>query len=263
MAEAFDEDGHLIYHGTADLVLQSTTNDMAIGIVDWKFGRTPISELTSVTQLSGYAASWPSCVVDAWIYQPRLNATYHTYFPSPEAELKRIKSIIAQCQNPNAKLVPGKEQCRYCKALGTCPAAKTSIESQVAIRPAYTVAKRVSEALEVADVAEEWSKAVRDAAKSILRSGEAIPGWKLQDRQGQRQIKDANACYSAMSPYMSAGEFVSVVKIELGKLEELFAAKHQGSKVEARSEFSSILSDIIERKPSYQALVRDEKKMGD
>jgi hypothetical protein len=252
---AFDAQGEKLYDGTCDLILEHVDKTKVI-IVDWKFGRNPLSEITAAAQMAGYAGCWGAYEVDAWIFQPRLNATYHAYFPHPQLELGRIIGLIAACKAPDAPLMPGKEQCQYCKALGTCPAIKQQVEAAVAIRPPIDLAVRIAEALEIADVAEEWSKAVRDAAKGILRVGEKIPGWKLQERQGIRQIKDANACFQAMVDYMSPGEFIQAVEVKLGKLEEIYCGKVGGKKAEAKASFNAALSGVIEHKPSYQALVR-------
>jgi len=100
-------------------------------------------------------------------------------------------------------LSPGEKACKFCKAKATCPALRAEVAATVHLyTPAdpeeFAVAPLADEpetrdsewlaaCLAKVDLIEDWCKSIRAEAESRLRTGKAVPGWKLvQGKRGNR-----------------------------------------------------------------------------
>jgi hypothetical protein len=112
-------------------------------------------------------------------------------------------------------LRPGDDQCRFCKAAGTCPAlakrvqeitgadfeALGSFERDVApiddlglVLSAPTSDNELADAMRAAPLVEVWLKAVRAETERRLLAGQSVPGFKLvQGKKGPRKWQDPEA----------------------------------------------------------------------
>lgn len=130
-------------------------------IIDQKFGFKEVTPAGANYQLRVYAIGgrekWDqtSNVVVA-ISQPRLpfgeRVTLSAYTPEDiVTSANQLTSVRIFSRRPDAPLVPGFEQCRYCKARVDCPALTAKLQSGLAIVPALsgTVENRKADAGEI------------------------------------------------------------------------------------------------------------------
>lgn len=109
---------------------------------------------------------------------------------------------------PNAPFTPTTDGCRWCPAAYACPAlANKSLSTakevfrdltlaeipaaapdKKAMRAAVVdmSAERVAEILAIEPIAMMWLKLVNEHARALLEHGEAVPGWKLVGKTGNR-----------------------------------------------------------------------------
>ncbi|MCK5133527.1 MAG: DUF2800 domain-containing protein [Candidatus Sabulitectum sp.] len=112
-----------------------------------------------------------------------------------------LDMIISRCLNPNAPLVPGDKQCRWCDARTTCPAFEAKALSVV--RSGFSTVSqinptqlpnvqempvdRLAQVLEAGSILTLWLKECREHATELARSGYMIPGHKMVNTQASRR----------------------------------------------------------------------------
>jgi hypothetical protein len=125
--------GRADMHGTVDVQI---TGKFIYTILDYKDGMNPVSavnnpqlELYALGVLAGLAPENYPKKFELVIVQPKLKMKglpiISTHVITTEDLLKLVPVIVAQAaatDDPNAPLVPGEAQCKYCKAKGTCSA---------------------------------------------------------------------------------------------------------------------------------------------
>lgn len=95
---------------------------------------------------------------------------------------------IDRTTEPNAPLIPGKEQCQFCPALARCPAQRRAFEAVntqalTVSDPAHSAARLDDEELGMklsqADTVRKFIRALEKEAFNRLQNGRPVPGWKL------------------------------------------------------------------------------------
>lgn len=184
--------------GTADAIL--LTED-TLHIVDLKYGKGVEVSAEGNSQLRLYALGAlrvaeqlgiTSQMVTMHICQPRLyNWSEETL--SVEELLawgEEVKVAAARTREPDAPLVPGPVQCKFCRAKATCPALATEAfavarvdptEFPMAVPPAPDTLtdEQIARVLTAADMVQDWIKAVQGEAMRRAAQGGGLPGWKL------------------------------------------------------------------------------------
>jgi hypothetical protein len=142
------------------------------------------------------------------VHQPRLNhvGEYVVTVPELLAFGRRAKEAAAMALTPNATLVPGEKQCRFCKAKATCPALREEVLDIVAADASdfdALTANNVrtdgdtdylSVAMDKVSLVEDWCKAIRAEVERRLMAGQTVPNYKLvEGRQGNRAWVDKEA----------------------------------------------------------------------
>jgi len=144
------------------------------------------------------------------VYQPRLNhvSEFSTTIPELIVFGEKAKAKAAEALAPNAALVPGSKQCRFCKAKATCSALLADIEEETrdffsGIGVDYSVDdEKLAKSMASVDTIEQWCKAVRAEVERRLLSGKTVQGFKLvEGRQGNRAWADANAAEEALKSF--------------------------------------------------------------
>jgi hypothetical protein len=94
-------------------------------------------------------------------------------------------------------LLPGEDQCKFCKAKANCPKLDDLVQTTIgdefeviaadaALGTDYPPAELATK-MAACDLIEEWIKAIRGKVESDLLAGVAVPGYKLvEGRQGNR-----------------------------------------------------------------------------
>jgi hypothetical protein len=103
---------------------------------------------------------------------------------------------------------PNEEDCRFCRAMATCPAMKRKVESFAGsftvINEEATVrvpaaADELAEAMAATGMIEDWIKAVRAEVERRLLAGQSVQGWGLElGREGPRKWSDEQAVTDLM-----------------------------------------------------------------
>ena len=98
------------------------------------------------------------------------------------------------------RFLPGSEQCRFCRYRHACRAlANHCIEAAAGNHNTEALTPdEVSDCLSRLPAIEAWIKALRERAQEDIRTGHAIPGWKLVHGRSMRKWKDEKATEAAM-----------------------------------------------------------------
>ena len=197
--------------GTSDAVIVAPD---AIEIVDLKFGRGVPVKAKGNLQLAIYARAALEefgragrAHVRMTIVQPRLGwqETWDIEVKDLIAFTDAMKPAAAEAlrelhEGTGLRFLPGSEQCRFCRCRHACRALANRAQEIAA-------GNRDTEALTPDEVAaclselpaiEAWIKALRERAQEDIRTGRAIPGWKLVHGRSMRKWKDEKATEAAM-----------------------------------------------------------------
>lgn len=162
----------------------------------------------------------PIKTVDLCIVQPRAQNVDDVgpvkYWGWGAADLldyvQEVDAAIVAALAPGAPLAAGKH-CRWCPAIAVCPAKQQPIAEALGVAdlsaitaaalpqpgPALT-SERLGELLRAIDLLKGWATNVESYAEGLLRSGLAVPGRKLVEKQARRRwaaSDDAVAGYLA------------------------------------------------------------------
>ena len=149
------------------------------------------------------------------IHQPRLN--HVSEYSIPVSELltfgDEVRSAADKVRSPDATLVSGEKQCKFCKAKAVCPALRADMAevvggaadiSDFADLVAQEITSETSDnylpvAMSKVEMVEQWCKAVRAETERRLLAGQPVTGYKLvQGRAGNRDWKDPKAVEEMM-----------------------------------------------------------------
>ena len=148
------------------------------------------------------------------IIQPKLalrvrGGTPITTWTVPVSELlTKISVLVDQARatdNPDAPLIPGDSQCKYCRAKGACSALAGNVMKEVGIMfqpvvtetldvaqqsadkdPAQMDDQQIRQIMEAAPLMRQLLEAVEKEALRRLEAGQSIPGLKLVNGRGSR-----------------------------------------------------------------------------
>lgn len=203
--------------GTSDaLIWPENLNEL--DVFDLKMGAGVFVAADGNEQLMIYALGalnermkLPSSVelVHLHIVQPRYSgAEAHRTVSVTGHELREFAMKVADASmaamKPDAPRTPG-EWCRFCGAAPTCEALRgqamqTAQDLFPQLDPTMKpiappllgtlTVDQLAKMLPNLEVVEQWVKAIREHAFDRAKAGEAIPGWKLVEKIGNRKWKD-------------------------------------------------------------------------
>lgn len=215
--------------GTCDAyAVIATDKETKLIVVDYKYGRHPV-EVEENPQLAlyalGLAQALDLCVplsIELVIYQPYCGGAkawktngqhvdeFARFVANRVSQIQQIRERVRNGEDIRSALVPGPEQCRYCRGAGTCPAlaqkalavaeVKTTEPAPEAL-PVPSTPEQLARALPWLELIEKWCDKVRSAAHGMIESGTPVPGYKLvEGRAGPRKWADgAEEAINAMS----------------------------------------------------------------
>lgn len=181
-------------------------------VVDFKYGSGVTVEADDNKQMQIYAQGaidtfgWEPLKIAMVIIQPR---AYHPAGVTRMALISRselfdfeadVAEAVARCLEPDAPLIPGDEQCRWCPAKAICPALEKKalmvvnesfkdvrqIKPAVLPDPVEMTPDRIGQILAAKDLIQDWFKSVEEEAYKQAMSGVKIPGRKLVAPAGKR-----------------------------------------------------------------------------
>ena len=211
-----------VISGTVDVLID--TRDGYAVIVDWKFGRAEVSDVSSTMQLAGYAvlafeAHEHIEAIEAYIYQPRTGTIQKARFDRDDLAVyqEAIKETISACLLKDPPLAASWDACAYCSAISICPEAHDKAfdgEEAVIERQLFNIeemdADRLGQTLDDTKVAEKFLKEVKAKCKEVMLDGQEATGWAIGERSGMKAIGDPVALAEAVNGYLSYPELLSV-----------------------------------------------------
>jgi hypothetical protein len=122
--------------------------------------------------------------------------------------LTKISVLVDQARvtdNPDAPLIPGDSQCKYCRAKGACSALAGNVMKEIGVMfqpiadqtfeiaqqsadrdPAVMSDDQIRQVMEAAPLMRQLLEAVEKEALRRLEAGQSIPGLKLVNGRGSR-----------------------------------------------------------------------------
>ena len=205
--------------GTVDV--QIIAGDM-LELIDYKDGMGIVSaegnmqlEQYAYGVLAGYKlpvnGAYPIKDVRMTIIQPKLvlrgmnPITSHTVMVAELlANMGKIITQAAATDKPDAPLVPGESQCKFCRAKGSCSALASNVMKEVGIMfqpvmqtldvaqqsadkdPSTMDDAQIRQIMEAAPLMRQLLEGVEKEALRRLEVGQSIPGLKLVNGRGSR-----------------------------------------------------------------------------
>ena len=186
-------------------------------VIDYKDGITPV-EAVENEQLIAYALGhlagydlpvngcYPVSSMVLTIIQPKLAMKglppITSWELSVESLLSRIGDIVVKASAtdaPDAPLVPGEKQCRFCKAKGGCAAVNTHVMDAVGMFKSIDIVQQAAvteptemsndklrEVIEAAPLLRQLLEASEAEALRRMQMGQTIPGLKVVNGRGSR-----------------------------------------------------------------------------
>jgi len=253
-------------------------------IIDAKFGWMEVDKADVNLQTRVYAILTTTPDVYVAIMQPRLyenKVTIARYGPkSKAAAYAQIYSIYEGTQQPDAPLIPGEEQCRFCKARATCPALRKAITTQLAnfedlapdFAPELSKAKvraiieaRLKQATDE-QVAQLYSacalgRIVQDPVGDEIRERiklKRMKGWSVANDFEARNIKNASRAASllALGRILPREKAMALCTMSVVAVEELYRKESKVTAKQAKADINKALESVIEKEPRKGKIIK-------
>ncbi len=258
-----------IFFGTADAVIIHPPGNLA-DLCDYKSGG---DDRDHRAQLAGYALALFSMrtrlkTIRCHVLYARVRRV--DSWSLTQADAAGIVLPILEARRSSDRTPSACDYCRFCAHRLSCPALTEQVavvaksvpswdELAPAIRnpAAITDPEIASKALTLARFVSTWAETVRTHATEMARTGKALPGYRLQERRGSREVTDIAAAFNRSG--LAPAQFVSACKLSVPKLGDAFAAARGLTKVAGAREIEATLSDLIREGAPTVSLVVDRK----
>jgi hypothetical protein len=235
-----------------------------VAILDLKSGVQGAEEAPSNLQLRSYSLGmWERkpfklcgvAIVQPDAMGPRMTTAFYTADMMPLVR-DEITAIIQRTQVENPPLVPGDEQCQFCKAKATCPAFNGPFR-QLQRYEQFAISSLTNEDLEfLHTVGQRWNQIksqVSAELRSRIESG-ALTGWKLQNTGSTKTIADCAAYYRRLLEFFPdaedlAGRFMRCLKPTWAELTSLGIELTNLPEKKARAKMEEIGQGLISEEP--------------
>lgn len=257
-------------YGTADLIGVGAFSSQAV-LLDWKTGTGARDNAAESYQVAAYAiglirkykhVDTVLCVVG----ELEQVAT-ECLFTRKDLEEKsaKITCLVAMADTATpADYTPSEAACRYCGRKAACPALQTSVaetSSKVPATEAGVLAlvanmgpEQVAEVLTKykpqAAMVEMFMEAVENRAKTMIETGQDVPGWKLKEKATARKwtVPDSRVMEICATYEVDPNDLASPAEIE----------KRLAKKRDKKEAAEILLA--ISAKGTSKTLVQDGKK---
>lgn len=274
-AVAFATDGGKCHSGQEDKCWRGRDEQggLHILVADFKSGKVAVEEDSmQLRDLAGLVwerlpivASVTVCIVQPWVTgKPTL--VYYSHEDALRAHLEMINRVM-QSHDPDAKAVPGEAQCKYCRALATCPEANTALVPAEALPVSLKrgEAQKLVRALTLPQQADIWKKrkmaekvfdAIEDELKGRTSEELAEVGLGFQPGADRRTITDPVGLWNRLALIgVDQQAFLACVKVTISKIEETVATSKGIKGNDLKDEMDRLLDGLTESKASAQSLV--------
>ena len=254
--------------GTVDCQI---IGDDWIEIIDYKDGMGVVSaegnmqlEQYAYGVLAGYKlpinVPYPISRVIMTIIQPKLALKGMPIITSHEVKvsdlLSNLGTIVLQAaatDQPDAPLVPGDSQCKFCKAKGSCAALASNVMKEVGIMFQPTVTQsldvaqqsadkdpstmddaQIRQIMEAAPLMRQLLEGVEKEALRRLEAGQSIPGLKLVNGRGSRAwaLPEEQMAEKLVKMGIPKGAIYETKLVTPAKAEKLTWEKRDGTQVQ-------------------------------
>jgi hypothetical protein len=241
-----------------------------IELIDYKDGMGVVSaegnmqlEQYAYGVLAGYKlpvnGAYPFNTHRMTIIQPKLALKGMKPITSHEVSVRSLLdnmgTIITQAaatDKPDAPLVPGESQCKFCRAKGSCAALAGNVMKEVGIMfqpvvtetldvaqqsadkdPAQMDDAQIRQIMEAAFLMRQLLEAVEKEAMRRMESGISIPGLKLVNGRGSRAwaLPEAEMADKLVKMGIPKGAIYETKLVTPAKAEKLTWEKKDGTKV--------------------------------
>ena len=247
--------------GTVDIQIHGTD---VLEIVDYKDGMGAVQaegnaqlELYAVGALADVGEPYPWKRVRMTIIQPKMALRGQPAITSHEVDISEILAIVdrlviegAAVDAPDAPLVPGESQCKFCKAKGSCAALASNVMKEIGIMfqpvmsldvaqqsadkdPSTMDDGQILSIMEAAPLMRQLLEGVEKEALRRLQSGQAITGLKLVNGRGSRAwaLQDDEIAEKLIKMGIPKGSVYETKLVSPAKAEKLTWEKRDGTKV--------------------------------
>ena len=258
-----------VFFGTADAVIIRPPGNLA-DLIDYKSGA---DDHEHRAQLAGYALAL--CGMRTRLKTVRCHVLYgrvrrvDSWSLTPADAAGTVMRILDARRDP-ARMPAACDYCGFCAARTTCPAlvervamvaatASSWEDLAPAIREPSAIADPTlaAKAVTLARFVSIWADAVRAKATEMAKGGAILPGYRLQERRGSREVADLATAFNRTG--LAPDQFVAACKLSLPKLVEVFAGARGLSKAAAAREIECALADLVREAPSSVSLVVERK----
>lgn len=254
--------------GTVDVQLLS--ND-TLELIDYKDGMGVVSaegnlqlEQYAYGVLAGYKlpinGTYPFKYVKETIIQPKLALRGMNPISSSTVTvaslMENIGTIVKQAaatDQPDAPLVPGESQCKFCRAKGSCAALASNVMKEIGIMFQPTVMQpldmaqqsankdpstmddaQIAQIMEAAPLMRQLLEGVEKEALRRLDAGGTIPGLKLVNGRGSRAwaLPEEEMATKLVKMGIPKGAIYETKLVSPAKAEKLTWAKRDGTQVQ-------------------------------
>ena len=248
--------------GTVDIQIHGTD---VLEIVDYKDGMGAVQaegnaqlELYAVGALADVGEPYPWKRVRMTIIQPKMVLRGLPAITSHEVDISEILAIVdrlviegAAVDAPDAPLVPGESQCKFCKAKGSCAALASNVMKEIGIMfqpvmsldvaqqsadkdPSTMDDGQILSIMEAAPLMRQLLEGVEKEALRRLQSGQAITGLKLVNGRGSRvwAFEDDEIAEKLIKMGIPKGSVYETKLVSPAKAEKLTWEKRDGTKVQ-------------------------------
>jgi hypothetical protein len=242
-----------------------------IEIIDYKDGMGVVSaegnmqlEQYACGVLAGYRlpvnGDYPVKTIRMTIIQPKLALKGMKPITSHEVSVRdllaNMGTLVAQAaatDNPDAPLVPGESQCKFCRAKGSCAALAGNVMKEVGIMfqpvvsqtldvaqqsadkdPATMDDQQIRQIMEAAPLMRQLLEAVEKEALRRLEAGTPIPGLKLVHGRGSRvwSLGEDEMAEKLIKMGIPKSAVYEIKLVTPAKAEKLTWEKRDGTKVQ-------------------------------
>lgn len=258
-----------VFHGTADAIIIHSPGNLA-DLVDYKSGS---NDRTHRPQLAGYALALFTMrtrlkTIRCHVLYGR-GRTVDSWSLTQAEAAGTVLPILDARRHPDRKQTAC-EYCAFCAHRATCPALTGQVEAVAKTSPAWedlapairnpsaiTDPTIAAQALTLARFVSTWADAIRAKATELAKTGAILPGYRLQERRGPREVADLEAAFNRTG--LTPAQFVAACKLSLPKLADTYSTARGISKAAAAREIETTLADLIHEGTPSVSLVADRK----
>lgn len=169
--------------------------------------------------------------------------------------IRKVEASMA----PNAPLVAGEKQCKYCPAAPVCPERRKGVTRAAQLQFGITdrsyrhPPEDIAEALVLVPQLKDWIKSVEAYAYQMANNGMVIPGFKLvQKRDGNRKWTDEEAAFKffeALAPQVSRSMYVESKLIGPAQADKILG-KEKTNELCTREPGGTVLVEDSDNRPA-------------